>query len=93
MASYQVDGFEFLPGCIVFEGDERTKWCVCLPSQRGLDAGLGADAITALGANKDRIVGRAVCRLEDGTPALAALYLDAEERLHWGEPYATGETP
>jgi len=78
MASYQIERFEFLPGCIVFEGDDRTKWSVRLPAQQGLDAGLGADPIAALGANKDRIVGRVICRFEDGTPALAALYLDAE---------------
>ena len=42
MASYQIERFEFLPGCIVFEGDDRTKWSVRLPAQQGLDAGLRA---------------------------------------------------
>jgi hypothetical protein len=89
MASYQIEAFEFLSGCIVFEDDERTKWRVRLPPEGLLDCGLGSDALAALGADKDRVVGRVICRLKDGAPALAALYLDSGGELHWGEPYAT----
>jgi len=86
MTSYLIEGFEFLPGAIVFEDEHRTKWRVCVPPQSGLDLGLGTDVISALGANKDRIVGRVICRFKDGTPASSALYLDAGGDLHWSDP-------
>ena len=82
MASYSSERFDFLPGALVFENDERTKWRVRVPAQQGLDAGLRPDAIAALDADKDRIVGRVICRFKNGRPALAALYLDAEGGLH-----------
>jgi hypothetical protein len=91
MASYSIIRFDFLPGTIVLEDGEPTNWRVRAPLQQGLDAGLRPDLIAALGANKDRVVGRVVCRIEDGTEALAALYLDAEGGLHWGEPFPVAE--
>ena len=92
MASCSSERFDFLPGALVFENDERTKWRVRVPAQQGLDAGLRPDAIAALGAEIDRIVGRVICRFKDGRPALAALYLDAEGGLHWGKPFPAPET-
>lgn len=90
MTSYQIEGFQFLDGCIVFEDDLRTKWSVRLPPNGGAEAGPWADQIPAFDAIKERVVGRVVCRFKDGSPAFAALYLDVEGELHWTEPVAAG---
>src|SRR5262245_19603612 len=91
MTSYSFERFDFLPGAIVFGDEAHRQWRVCVPEQHGVDAGLGPDALAALGADNERIVGRVVCRLEDGTPAVAALYLDVEGGLHWGKPFPAPE--
>lgn len=88
MTSYEIHRFEFLPDAVELLNDEGSKWRVRLPPNgSSLDAGLRPDHIAALGAFKERVVGRLVCRFKDGTPALAALYLDMEGHLHWGKPF------
>ena len=55
-----------------------------LSPESGLYAGLWADGVPALRADKDGIVGRAIGHLENGTPAFIALHLDASGNLRHG---------
>ena len=89
-SGYQIEAFEFLPDAIEFLSDDGSKWRV-RPSLDGvLNGGSWADLFAAFGTEVDRIVGRVVCRLKDGTPAMGALYLDAEGHLHWTSPVPVG---
>jgi hypothetical protein len=64
--------------------DVRANGGVGLPLECSFNRTVRSDSVPAICAVDDRAVGQIVGKLKDGTPAIRALYLDAQGALSHG---------